>query len=201
MSYQRIKALFDRAAAFILLLLLSPFLIILTAIVFFTLGAPVFFRQERPGLHGRPFVLLKYRTMTNTLNPDGSLLPNHLRHTRLGRLLRSSSLDELPSLINILCGDMSFIGPRPLLMEYLPLYSAEQAQRHTVLPGLSGWSQINGRNIPSWEDKLSMDIWYVNHQSFFLDFYILLVTLRKVLFMVGIEHSHGVSMPKFKGNQ
>ena len=157
--YRHFKALADRVAALLALLLLSPLLVLVLLLVRWRLGAPVLFRQQRPGYHGRPFWLLKFRTMTNARDGSGALLPDAQRLTPLGRWLRATSIDELPELLNILRGEMSFIGPRPLLMAYLPLYSPEQARRHNVMPGFSGWAQINGRNALSWEEKFRLDVW------------------------------------------
>ena len=164
------------------------------------LGSPVFFRQVRPGMNGEPFEMVKFRTMTDERGPDGQLLPDAVRLTAFGCFLRSSSLDELPELWNVLKGDMSLVGPRPLLMEYLPLYSPEQARRHEVRPGITGWAQVNGRNAISWEDKFRLDVWYVDHHSLWLDIKILLATIRKVLVRDGISASGEATMSKFTGN-
>jgi sugar transferase EpsL len=174
---------------------------VIALLVRWRLGSPVLFRQQRPGYLGRPFWLLKFRTMTNGRDATGALLPDAQRLTPFGRWLRSTSIDELPGLINILRGEMSFIGPRPLLMQYLPLYSPDQARRHDVKPGFSGWAQINGRNALSWEEKFLLDVWYVDNQSFWLDFRIFLITVLKVVRREGIEYSPGLSMPKFEGNR
>jgi lipopolysaccharide/colanic/teichoic acid biosynthesis glycosyltransferase len=163
------------------------------------MGSPVLFRQQRPGYRAQPFQLLKFRTMTNQRDASGALLPDAQRLTPFGRLLRSTSIDELPELINILRGEMSFIGPRPLLMQYLPLYSPEQARRHDVKPGFSGWAQINGRNSLSWEAKFRLDVWYVDHQSFWLDLRIFLVTIWKVIRREGISAAGEATMPRFTG--
>ena len=163
------------------------------------LGSPVFFRQTRPGRHGRPFDMIKFRTMTDARGPDGRLLPDADRLTAFGRFLRASSLDELPELLNVLKGDMSLVGPRPLLMEYLPLYSPEQARRHEVRPGVTGWAQVNGRNALSWADKFLLDVWYVDHRSLWLDIKILLLTVRKVLVREGISAAGEATMSKFTG--
>jgi len=199
--YPAFKALADRVAALLALLLLSPLLMVVVLLVRWRLGTPVLFRQQRPGYRGRPFWLLKLRTMTNARDASGALLPDAQRLTPLGRWLRATSIDELPELINILRGEMSFIGPRPLLMQYLPLYSPEQARRHDVMPGFSGWAQINGRNALSWEEKFRLDVWYVDHQTFWLDLRIFLLTIWKVLRRDGVEHSPGLPMPKFTGNR
>ena len=178
-------------------MLLSPLLVLVGFLVRLSFGAPVLFRQQRPGYHGKPFGLLKFRTMTNQRDANGELLPDAQRLTPFGRFLRNTSIDELPGLLNILRGEMSFIGPRPLLMQYLPLYSAEQARRHDVKPGFSGWAQINGRNSISWEEKFRLDVWYVNQQCFCLDLRILLITIWKVLRREGISAAGEATMPSF----
>jgi len=183
-----------------LLTMLSAPLLLLALVVRITLGGPVLFRQVRPGLHGRPFRMIKFRTMTDARDADGALLPDAQRLTPLGRFLRATSLDELPELWNVIRGDMSLVGPRPLLMEYLPLYSAEQARRHEVRPGVTGWAQVNGRNSLSWERRLEMDVWYVDHQSFWLDLRILVMTVGKVVRRDGISADGEATMPKFTGN-
>lgn len=165
------------------------------------LGSPVFFRQTRPGLRGRPFEMVKFRTMTDARGPDGQLLPDAVRLTAFGRFLRATSLDELPELWNVLKGDMSLVGPRPLLMEYLQLYSPEQARRHEVRPGITGWAQVNGRNALSWEDKFKLDVWYVDHRSLWLDIKILWFTVRKVLVREGISADGEATMSKFTGSK
>lgn len=165
------------------------------------LGSPVFFEQTRPGLHNRKFKLIKFRSMRNSVDADGNDLPDCDRLTPFGLKLRSSSLDELPGLWNVIKGDMSLVGPRPLLVEYLPLYSKEQARRHHVRPGITGWAQVNGRNAISWEDKFKLDIWYVDNQSFWLDFKILLLTVKKVFVKEGISADGEVTMPKFEGSK
>jgi lipopolysaccharide/colanic/teichoic acid biosynthesis glycosyltransferase len=163
------------------------------------LGSPVLFSQVRPGLHGKPFSMFKFRTMTDERGPDGALLPDAQRLTPFGRFLRASSLDELPELWNVLKGEMSLVGPRPLLMEYLPLYSPEQARRHEVRPGITGWAQVNGRNAIGWDDKFALDVWYVDHRSLWLDVQILRRTVRKVLVRDGISAEGEATMPAFKG--
>lgn len=198
--YFKIKKVFDCTFALFLIIIFIPLLSCLFVLVYFYLGSPVLFRQQRPGYLGQPFWLLKFRTMTNARSSDGLLLPDEARLTLFGRFLRSTSLDELPSLFNVLIGEMSFIGPRPLLIQYLPLYSPEQARRHDVMPGLSGWAQINGRNALSWDDKFRLDIWYVDHQSFWLDFRILLVTIWKVLARDGVSAPGESTMPPFIGS-
>lgn len=163
------------------------------------LGSPVFFRQVRPGMHGKPFEMVKFRTMTDARGPDGALLPDADRLTPFGRFLRASSLDELPELWNVFKGDMSLVGPRPLLMEYMPLYSAEQARRHQVRPGITGWAQVNGRNALSWDDKFALDVWYVDHRTMWLDIKILWLTVKKVIIKEGISAAGEATMPKFTG--
>jgi lipopolysaccharide/colanic/teichoic acid biosynthesis glycosyltransferase len=194
------KRLFDLTAAALGLLALALPLLALIALVRIKLGRPVFFRQTRPGLHGQPFQMVKLRTMTDARGPDGALLPDAERLTPFGRFLRASSLDELPELWNVLKGDMSLVGPRPLLMEYLPLYTPEQARRHEVRPGITGWAQVNGRNALSWEEKFALDVWYVDHQSLALDISILWRTVRKVLVREGISAAGEATMGKFTGN-
>lgn len=194
------KRLFDFFAALFGLLLLALPLLSLIWLVRNKLGSPVFFRQVRPGMHGKPFEMVKFRTMTDERGPDGELLPDAVRLTPFGRFLRSSSIDELPELWNVLKGDMSLVGPRPLLMEYLPLYSPEQARRHEVRPGVTGWAQINGRNAISWEDKFKLDTWYVDNQSFWLDIKILWLTVKKVLVREGISAQGEATMPAFSGS-
>ena len=159
------------------------------------------FSQVRPGLHGKPFTIVKFRTMTDERGPDGVLLPDAQRLTPFGRFLRASSLDELPELWNVLKGEMSLVGPRPLLMEYLPLYSSEQARRHEVRPGITGWAQVNGRNAISWADKFALDVWYVDHRSLWLDVRILWLTVRKVLVRDGISAAGEATMPRFEGDK
>lgn len=200
-TQRAIKRGFDIAAAGLGLLLLSPLLLLVGLAVRCRLGSPVLFIQERPGLGGWPFRLLKFRTMTDERDESGKLLPGMRRTTPLGRFLRASSLDELPSLWNVLIGDMSLIGPRPLLMEYLPLYTSEQRRRHEVRPGITGWAQVNGRNALTWEEKFRLDVWYVDNQSFPLDLRILWMTLGKVARREGINASNDVTMKRFTGTQ
>ncbi len=195
--YSFSKSAFDRSFSLVLLILLLPLLLGVSLLVRLSLGVPVVFLQLRPGLHGRPFRLLKFRTMTNHCDASGTLLPDNQRLTSFGRWLRATSMDELPALINIVRGEMSFIGPRPLLMQYLPLYSPEQARRHDVKPGFSGWAQINGRNALSWEEKFRLDVWYVNHQSFWLDLRIFLITIWKVICREGISAAGEATMAPF----
>ena len=194
------KRLLDLLLAVLALLLVGLPLLVLIWMVRRKLGSPVFFRQTRPGLYGQPFTMVKFRSMTDARGSDGELLADAQRLTPFGRFLRSSSLDELPELWNVLRGDMSLVGPRPLLMEYLPLYAPEQARRHEVRPGITGWAQVNGRNALSWDDKFKLDVWYVDHRSFWLDIRILWMTLRKVLKREGISAQGDVTMPKFKGD-
>jgi len=165
------------------------------------MGSPILFKQIRPGIHGTPFSIFKFRTMVDKKDKNGEMLPGELRLTRLGILLRKYSLDELPQLFNVIKGDLSLVGPRPLLMEYLPLYTKEQAKRHEVQPGITGWAQVNGRNSISWEEKFILDVWYVNNQSFSLDLKIILLTIKKVFKKEGINATDSVSMEDFKGNK
>lgn len=195
------KRLLDMMIAATALILLSPLLVIVALLVRLNLGAPILFRQLRPGLHGRPFQMLKFRTMRNAYDRDGVPLADADRITGFGRFLRSTSLDELPGLWSVLKGDMSLVGPRPLLMEYLPLYSPQQARRHEVRPGITGWAQVNGRNALSWDEKFALDLWYVEHRSFMLDLKILLLTVRKVLVRDGISAAGEATMPKFTGSE
>ena len=195
------KRLFDFFASLLGLIVLSPFLIIISFLVWYHHGRPVFFSQKRPGLHGKPFYLIKFRSMTNETDEAGNLLPNEQRLTRFGNFLRSTSLDEFPELINVIKGDMSLVGPRPLLMEYLPRYNAFQKRRMEVKPGITGWTQINGRNALTWDDKFKLDVWYVDNQSFWLDIRILFKTFLKVIKREGISHQGDVAMPHFYGNE
>lgn len=196
-----IKRLLDIFIALLALLLLSPILVMIAFLVRKNLGSPVLFQQERPGLHGRPFKMIKFRTMKDAYSAQGELLPDSERLTRFGKILRSTSLDELPELWNVLKGEMSIVGPRPLLMEYLPLYTTEQARRHDVRPGITGYAQVNGRNAISWEQKFQLDTWYVDHQSVWLDFKIMLKTIKKVLVRDGIHAEGEVTVSKFTGSQ
>ena len=195
------KRLFDLLLSFGLLLALALPLLLLWGLVRRKLGSPVLFRQVRPGLHGRPFMMVKFRTMTDEHGADGELLPDAQRLTPFGRFLRAASLDELPELWNVLRGEMSLVGPRPLLMEYLPLYSPEQARRHEVRPGITGWAQVNGRNALSWEERFKLDVWYVDHRSLWLDLRILWLTVRKVIVREGISAQGEATMPRFTGNK
>jgi lipopolysaccharide/colanic/teichoic acid biosynthesis glycosyltransferase len=193
------KRLLDVFAASVALILLALPLLVLGWLVRRNLGSPVLFRQMRPGLHGKPFAMFKFRTMTDECRPDGALLPDAVRLTPFGRFLRASSIDELPELWNVLRGDMSLVGPRPLLMDYLLLYSPEQARRHEVRPGITGWAQVNGRNAISWEEKFKLDVWYVDNQSFWLDVKILFLTIISVFKRSGISANGEATMPKFTG--
>lgn len=198
--YPVVKRMFDIIASCILLVLFSPVMALTACLIYLTMGSPVLFRQQRPGLYGQPFTLVKFRTMTDARDKTGNLLPDEMRLTRLGALLRSTSLDELPQLFNVLKGEMSLVGPRPLKMEYLSLYTPRQARRHEVLPGITGWAQVNGRNSLSWEEKFELDVWYVDNQSFWLDLKILFLTVVKVLKREGISAEGHVTMPKFTGS-
>ena len=193
------KRLIDVAVATTMLLLLSPVLLAAALLVRIDMGSPVIFRQMRPGLRGEPFEMLKLRTMRDAVDRNGNPLSDAERLTRSGRFLRATSLDELPELWNVLRGEMSLVGPRPLLMEYLPLYNAEQARRHDVRPGLTGWAQVNGRNALNWDQKFALDLWYVDNRSIWLDLNILWMTLAKVLKREGISADGEVTMPKFEG--
>jgi lipopolysaccharide/colanic/teichoic acid biosynthesis glycosyltransferase len=193
------KRLFDIVACLTALILFTPVMLVVAWQIRNKLGAPVLFRQIRPGLDGKPFEMVKFRTMRNVIDEEGNSLPDAERMVPFGNFLRSSSLDELPELWNVLRGDMSLVGPRPLLMEYLPLYSPEQYRRHEVRPGVTGWAQINGRNALSWEEKFKLDVWYVDHRSFWLDLKILFLTIRKVLQRDGISAEGEATMTKFTG--
>lgn len=195
------KRIFDFVIALLLLVLFSMPMLVMILLIRSMLGSPVFFSQVRPGMHCKPFRMIKFRTMTEERGPDGQLLPDVMRLTHLGRFLRSTSLDELPELWNVLRGEMSLVGPRPLLSEYLPLYSPEQARRHVVRPGITGWAQVNGRNSLSWEDKFRLDVWYVDHQSIWLDIRIIWLTVEKVLLREGISAQGEATMPKFTGTK
>lgn len=197
----KLKRLFDLLVSAGALLVLSPLIAIVAWMIHERLGSPVLFRQMRPGLHGKPFQMLKFRSMRDAYGRDGQALPDHQRLTSFGVFLRSTSLDELPGLWNVLKGDMSLVGPRPLLMEYLPLYSSEQARRHDVRPGITGWAQVNGRNAISWEEKFALDVWYVDNRSFWLDLRILFLTVRRVLIRDGISAQGEATMPKFTGTR
>ncbi|ORT71906.1 sugar transferase [Pseudomonas mosselii] len=196
-----LKRLFDLTAAAVALLLLSPVIALVAWKVRKNLGAPVLFRQQRPGRDGKPFEMIKFRTMRDAVDAQGNVLPDAQRMTPFGSFLRASSLDELPELWNVLKGEMSLVGPRPLLLEYLPLYSPEQYRRHDVRPGVTGWAQINGRNALSWEEKFKLDVWYVDNRNFWLDLKILLLTVKKVVKKDGISGDGEVTMSKFTGNR
>lgn len=201
MIYRRfVKPLFDRGFSLIVLALLFPFLIFMTLILIASIGGKPFFCQIRPGKNGMPFRLIKFRTMKDTTNSEGVLLPDSQRITRMGEFMRSFSIDELPQLLNILTGKMSFIGPRPLLKEYLSLYSTEQGRRHEVRPGLTGWAQVNGRNAITWTEKLELDVWYVDNMTFLLDMKIFFKTIFKVLNRQGVNSSTNFTMEPFTGN-
>ena len=193
------KAWLDRVLAGILLVALAPLLALVTVLVRRSLGSPVFFGQHRPGLGGRPFRLVKFRTMRDARDGSGRPLPDADRLTPFGRTLREWSVDELPELINVLRGEMSLVGPRPLLMDYLPRYTPEQARRHEVRPGLTGWAQVNGRNALSWEERFALDVWYVDHVSLMLDLRILALTIRQVVRREGISHATHATMHEFRG--
>ena len=200
MRSQAIKRVVDIAGASVGIILVAPVLLVVSLLVLLTMGRPVLFRQQRPGLRGKPFTLYKFRTMRDARSASGELLPDELRLTTFGKWLRSTSLDELPELFNVLKGEMSLVGPRPLLMEYLPRYSPEQARRHEVKPGITGWAQVNGRNALSWEEKFRLDVWYVDHWNLWLDVKILLLTIWKVLKREGISAEGSATMPVFTGD-
>ena len=196
-----IKPLFDQIGALFLIILISPFIILTALLVALKIGRPIFFTQKRPGLHGKIFTIYKFRTMTNEKDSNGNLLPDAQRLHGLGKRIRSLSLDELPQLLNVLKGEMSFIGPRPLLPEYIPLYTPEQARRHDVKPGITGWAQVNGRNAISWEEKFWYDVEYVNTLSFLVDIKILFLTVLKVFKKEGIAQDGEVTMERFMGSE
>ena len=204
MGHQRrakmMKRLLDIFISLSALILLAPLYAAISYKVKKNLGSPIFFKQIRPGLHTQPFEMVKFRTMKDATDSSGNLLPDSMRMTAFGKMLRSSSLDELPELWNVLKGDMSLVGPRPLLMEYVPLYNKEQTRRHEMRPGITGWAQINGRNAISWEEKFQLDVWYVDHQSLKLDLKILLLTIKKVFIKEGISAQNDATMPFFTGN-
>lgn len=193
------KRVLDLALTIPALIALLPILVIVAFFVHFQLGRPVLFKQIRPGLHGKPFAVFKFRTMADVRGKDGKLLPDAERLTRFGRFLRGTSLDELPELFNVLKGDMSLVGPRPLLMQYLERYTPEQARRHEVKPGITGWAQVNGRNAITWEEKFKLDVWYVDNRSLWLDIKILAITIWKILKREGINQSGQATMEEFKG--
>jgi len=195
------KRVFDAVVAGVMLMLAAPLLAFTACLVRTDVGRPILFRQIRPGLNGRPFVMVKFRTMRDLRDSSGQLLSNEARLTRIGRFLRSTSLDELPELWNVLRGDMSLVGPRPLLMEYLPLYTPTQLRRHEVRPGVTGWAQVNGRNTVSWEDRFQMDVWYVDNRTLWLDLRILLLTFVKVLTRSGISEPGRATIERFKASR
>lgn len=195
-----LKRTLELIIAFNGVILFLPIFLIIMLLNITNLGTPIFFKQSRPGLHGKIFNIYKFRTMTNEFDNNGNLLPDENRLNKFGKFLRSTSLDELPSLWNVLNGNMSLVGPRPLLIEYLPLYSQKQSRRHEVKPGITGWAQVNGRNKVNWNEKFEMDVWYVDNQSLFLDIKILWLTLKKVIKQDGISHNNHATMDKFKGN-
>jgi sugar transferase EpsL len=195
----RLKRLIDVTGAGLLIVLLSPVLGTVTGLVALSMGRPVLFRQQRPGLHGKSFTILKFRTMVDATDASGNPLPDAQRITCVGRFLRRASLDELPELVNVLRGDMSLVGPRPLLTDYLPRYSQEQIRRHDVRPGITGWSQVNGRNALTWDEKFALDVWYVDNQSLRLDLRILGMTIGRVLKGEGISHPGVATMEPFRG--
>ncbi len=195
-----IKPFFDRTFALILILLFMPFLVITATLIFLSMGRPLFFVQARPGYREKIFNIIKFRTMTDVTDSEGNLLSDEQRLKGVGKLIRSLSLDELPQLFNVLKGDMSFVGPRPLLIEYLPLYNDIQKKRHNVKPGITGWAQVNGRNAISWQEKFELDVWYVEHQSFWLDLKILLLTVYKVFKREGVSAQDHATMERFNGN-
>ncbi len=194
------KLLLSCLISLLALLFFSPIMLIIAVLIRLKLGSPILFAQERPGLNGKVFKMVKFRTMLDAKDVNGNLLPDDLRMTKFGVFLRSTSLDELPTLINVVKGDMSFVGPRPLLVEYLPLYSPEQAKRHNVRPGITGWAQVNGRNAISWEKKFELDVWYVENKSLWLDIKIIFMTMKKVFIRDGISHEGEATMSKFTGN-
>lgn len=196
-----VKPLFDRTCALILLVITAPILIVVTAVLYVVNRGKIWFRQERPGKDGRIFSVVKFRTMTDERDAHGNLLPDKDRLTGVGKFIRKTSIDELPQLFNILAGDMSFVGPRPLLVEYLALYNPEQLRRHHVKPGITGWAQVNGRNTVLWPQRFAYDVWYVDHISFALDLRILAMTVLKVLKAEGITSETSVTMEKFNGNK
>lgn len=195
------KRTFDFIVSAVMLVLFAPALLVLALLIRFKLGSPVLFRQVRPGFHEQPFTLLKFRSMREALDANGNPLPDEQRITSFGRMLRSSSLDELPSLWNVLKGEMSLVGPRPMLMEYLPLYNDRQRRRHDVLPGITGWAQVNGRNNISWQRKFQLDVWYVEHRGFLLDMKILFLTVLKVFEREGIAKEGFATTDRFMGDK
>lgn len=195
------KRLFDLLISLSLFIILFSIIISVAILVRLKLGSPILFKQQRPGLHGKPFYVYKFRTMTDARDSNGQLLPDHIRLTSFGRFLRKYSLDEWPQLVNVMKGNISLVGPRPLLMEYLPLYTEQQAKRHDVRPGITGWAQVNGRNAITWEEKFKLDVWYVENRSILLDMKILLLTAIKVFKSEGINQDGHVTMDKFNGSK
>jgi len=195
------KRVIDLTVSLTLLILFSPIILIVAVMVRLKMGAPILFTQQRPGLQGKPFYLYKFRTMINLHDEQGNLLSDDVRLTKFGKFLRKYSLDEFPQLINVVKGEMSLVGPRPLLMEYLDLYTEDQNKRHKVKPGITGWAQVNGRNSISWEDKFEHDVWYVENQNFLLDIKILVLTIVKVIKSEGIQNGKNSTMPVFRGNK
>jgi len=195
------KRLFDFVIALLLIIFTLPVMGLIAILILVTMGRPIIFKQQRPGLEGKPFFIHKFRTMSLEQDEEGALLEDKYRLTWFGKLLRKLSLDELPQLFNVLRGDLSFVGPRPLLMEYLPLYSITQARRHEVPPGITGWAQVNGRNAVSWEDRFELDVWYVDHQSFYLDLKIIIMTMIKVMKREGVSQTGHATMSKFRGTK
>ena len=196
-----LKKLFDKTLALFLIILFSPIYIVVSLLIFFKMGSPILFRQKRPGYKEEIFGIYKFRTMTNEKDANGNLLPDEQRLVGIGKFIRSTSLDELPQLFNVLKGEMSFVGPRPLLEEYLPLYNQKQKRRHDVKPGITGWAQVNGRNAISWDQKFDYDVWYVDNQSFWLDIKILWLTFLKVVKRSDISSSTSSTMEKFTGSK
>lgn len=195
-----VKRAFDLLIAVVVSLMFAPLILVIALLIRLKIGSPVIFKQLRPGLHTKPFYIYKFRTMSDKKDMQGALLSDAKRLSNFGRIIRSTSLDELPSLWNLLKGEMSLVGPRPLLVEYVPLYSDEQARRHDVKPGVTGWAQVNGRNAISWEEKFKLDVWYVDNQSFWLDIKIILQTIKKVFLRDGISAEGEATMPKFTGS-
>lgn len=195
------KRFFDLIVSLCILVIFSPLIFLIIILIKLKLGSPIVFKQKRPGLHGKPFTIYKFRSMTDECDENGELFPDEERLTSFGKFLRKFSLDELPQIFNVIKGDLSLVGPRPLAIEYLPLYSSFQARRHEVKPGITGWAQINGRNNISWERKFELDVWYVDNRSLFLDMKIILLTIKKVIFFEGISQDGHVTMPDFEGSK
>jgi len=196
-----LKHIIDIIGALIGLVVSAPIMVIVSLIIYLTMGKPIFFKQIRPGMNGKPFVIYKFRTMLDLRDKDGNLLPDEKRITTIGKFLRNTTMDELPEFWNVLKGDMSLVGPRPLLMEYLPRYNQEQARRHEVKPGMTGWAQVKGRNAISWEEKFKLDVWYVDNWNILLDLKIIFLTILKVLKREGISAEGHVTMPEFTGSK